>query len=181
MLLSSPLFSMHRICLSINLVLLTIFRMIRTAILFSLAAKHLGNSSIFIALFIFGLAFSLVPSNIKSRANKNISMVLIFIAFLGFCYVLKDTFRLWFSNGPKTASLIPLGTILFTPIFGNYVDKKGRGASLMILGSLLLIFAHIALSLFSVKILAYLGFAEPGNCIFAGTCGDVAICCQDSS
>jgi MFS family permease len=125
-------------------------------------SKALGNSSVFIALFIFGLAFSLVPSNIKSRANKNLSMLIIFAIFAGFCFLLRDTFRLWFSNGPKTASLIPLGTILFTPIFGNYVDKKGKGASLMILGSLLLIFAHISLSLFSVKILAYLGLLSLG-------------------
>jgi len=89
-------------------------------------------------------------------------MLIIFAAFILFCVLLRDTFKLWFSNGPKTASLIPLGTILFTPIFGNYVDKKGRGASLMILGSLLLIFAHIALSLFSVKILAYLGLLSLG-------------------
>ncbi len=125
-------------------------------------SKAIGNSSVFLALFAFGLAFSLVPSNIRTRTNKNISMVLIFVAFLVFVYLLKDTFRLWFSNGPKTASLIPLGTILFTPIFGNYVDKKGKGASLMILGSLLLIFAHIALSLFSVRILAYLGLLSLG-------------------
>jgi MFS family permease len=125
-------------------------------------SKALGNSSVFIVLFLFGLAFSLVPSKIKSRINKNISMLIIFAAFAGFCFILKDTFRLWFSNGPKTASLIPLGTILFTPIFGNYVDKKGRAASLMILGSLLLIFAHLALSLFSIKILAYLGLLSLG-------------------
>ena len=125
-------------------------------------SKALGNSSVFIVLFIFGIAFSLVPSNIKTRANKNISIVIIFVAFILFLFLLKDTFRLWFSNGPKTASLIPLGTILFTPIFGNYIDKKGRAASLMILGSLLLIFAHISLSLFSVKILAYLGLFSLG-------------------
>ena len=120
-------------------------------------SKALGNSSVFLVLFVFGLAFSMVPSKIESRTNKNISMILIFALFALFVFLLKDTFRLWFSNGPKTSSLIPLGTILFTPIFGNYVDKKGRGASLMILGSFLLIFAHIALSLFSIKILAYLG------------------------
>jgi len=125
-------------------------------------SKALGNSSIYIALFIFGIAFSLVPSNIKARTNKNISMAIIFVVFILFILLLKDTFRLWFSNGPKTASLIPLGTILFTPIFGNYIDKKGRGASLMILGSLLLIFAHISLSLFSVRILAYLGLFSLG-------------------
>lgn len=125
-------------------------------------SKAIGNSSVFIALFIFGLAFSLVPSYIKARAGKNLSMGIIFLVFLLFAFLLKDTFRLWFSNGPKTASLIPLGTILFTPIFGNYVDKKGRGASLMILGSLLLIFAHIALSLFNVRILAYMGLISLG-------------------
>ncbi|HPF03114.1 MAG TPA: MFS transporter [Bacteroidales bacterium] len=125
-------------------------------------SKAIGNSSVFVVLFIFGLAFSMVPSNIKTRANKNISMLIILFLFLIFIWLLKDTFRLWFTNGPKTASLIPLGTILFTPIFGNFVDKKGYGASLMILGSLLLIFAHLALSLFSIKILAYMGLLSLG-------------------
>jgi MFS family permease len=124
-------------------------------------SKAIGNSSVFLALFAFGLAFSLVPSNIKTRANKNISMMIVFAAFLVFVYLLKDTFRLWFSNGPKTASLIPLGTILFTPIL-QFVDKKERNTSLMILGSLLLIFAHLALSLFNVRILAYLGLMSLG-------------------
>lgn len=125
-------------------------------------SKAIGNSSVFIVLFIFGLAFSLVPSNIKTRVNKNISMLIIFCLFLFFIWLLRDTFRLWFTNGPKTASLIPLGTILFTPIFGNFVDKKGYGASIMILGSLLLIFAHLSLSLFNIKILAYLGLLSLG-------------------
>jgi MFS family permease len=120
-------------------------------------SKAIGNTSVFIVLFIFGLAFSLVPANIKERAYKNLSMFIIFILFLGFVYMLKDTFRLWFTNGPKTSSLIPLGTILFTPIFGSYVDRKGKAASLMILGSLLLIFAHLALSLVNIKLLAYIG------------------------
>lgn len=84
-------------------------------------------------------------------------MMIIFVLFLGFIYLLKDTFRLWFNNGPKTASLIPLGTILFTPIFGSYVDRKGKAASLMILGSLLLIFAHLSLSLVDIKLMAYIG------------------------
>jgi MFS family permease len=125
-------------------------------------SKAIGNSSVFLALFVFGLTFSLVPSKIKTRTNKNLSMLVIFAAFALFVFLLKDTFRLWLSNGPKTSSLIPLGTILFTPIFGNFVDKKGRGASLMILGSFLLIFAHIALSLFSVRILAYMGLFSLG-------------------
>jgi len=55
-----------------------------------------------------------------------------------------------------------MGTILFTPIFGSYVDKKGKAASLMILGALLLIFAHISLSVFNSEILGYFGLLSLG-------------------
>lgn len=68
----------------------------------------------------------------------------------------------FFHNGPKVTSLIPLGTILFTPVFGRLVDKKGKAASLMILGSLLLIFAHLALSVFHNIFLGYLGLLALG-------------------
>ena len=67
-----------------------------------------------------------------------------------------------FHNGPKVTGLIPLGTILFTPIFGSVVDKKGKAASLMILGALLLIFAHVSLSLFDNVTLGYLGLVSLG-------------------
>ena len=65
-------------------------------------------------------------------------------------------------NGPKVTGLIPLGTILFTPIFGLLVDKKGKAASLMILGSLLLIFAHISLSVLNSVAIGYLGLLSLG-------------------
>jgi len=68
----------------------------------------------------------------------------------------------FFHNGPKVTSLIPLGTILFTPIFGRVVDKKGKAASLMILGSLLLIFAHLSLSVFNNVALGYFGLLSLG-------------------
>jgi MFS family permease len=47
-------------------------------------------------------------------------------------------------------ALLPFGTILLTPLFGNLYDRKGRGADIMILGSILLIFVH---TLFSVPFL----------------------------
>jgi len=68
----------------------------------------------------------------------------------------------FFHNGPKVTSLIPLGTILFTPVFGRVVDKKGKAASFMILGSLLLIFAHLSLSVFNNVTLGYLGLLSLG-------------------
>ncbi len=41
-------------------------------------------------------------------------------------------------------SILPLGTILFTPLFGLFTDNKGKSASIMILGSMLLILVHLA-------------------------------------
>lgn len=125
-------------------------------------SKAIGNASIYVAFFLFGIGFSVIPANLKTAAQKYTTMVIVFILFIVFLTLLKDTLSLWLVNGPKTASLIPLGTILFTPIFGSYIDRKGKGASLMILGSLLLIFAHLALSLSNLKILAYAGLFSLG-------------------
>ena len=39
-------------------------------------------------------------------------------------------------------SMLPYGTIVLTPLFGYIYDKVGKGATLMIIGSLLLTFVH---------------------------------------
>ncbi len=44
-------------------------------------------------------------------------------------------------------ALLPFGTMLLTPLFGNIYDRKGKGASIMILGSLLLILVHVLFSI----------------------------------
>jgi MFS family permease len=122
----------------------------------------LGNASVLIAFFLFGVGFSLGPANIKKRSGKIIFTIVLLIVFVIFIISLRKTLGIWLQNGPKTASLLPLGTILFTPIFGNIVDRKGKAASLMILGSLLLIFAHLSLSVFNSQILGYLGLLSLG-------------------
>jgi len=124
--------------------------------------QSLGTVAIYLGLFIFGLAFSMIPSRIKSRGGRIGSMLIIAVLFVLFLKGLWGTLSIWLQNGPKTASLIPMGTILFTPIFGNYVDKRGKAASLMILGALLLIFAHISLSLFHSVVLGYFGLLSLG-------------------
>jgi len=68
----------------------------------------------------------------------------------------------WLHNGPKVAGLIPFGTLFFTPIFGSIVDRKGKAASLMMLGSGLLIFAHLSLSVFNSVGLGYAGLLALG-------------------
>lgn len=40
-------------------------------------------------------------------------------------------------------SLLPFGTILLTPLFGNMYDRKGKGASIMIFGASMLIVIHL--------------------------------------
>ena len=44
----------------------------------------------------------------------------------------------------KIASVLSIGTVIFTPLVGLLVDKKGKSASLMILGSLMLVGIHLS-------------------------------------
>jgi nitrate/nitrite transporter NarK len=44
-------------------------------------------------------------------------------------------------------SLLPFGTILLTPFFGNLYDRKGKGATIMIIGAGLLVFVHAMFSI----------------------------------
>ncbi|MCD4683031.1 MAG: MFS transporter [Bacteroidales bacterium] len=47
----------------------------------------------------------------------------------------------------KIASLLSVGTIFFTPLVGLFVDKKGRSATLMIFGSILIVLVHLSFAL----------------------------------
>jgi len=53
-------------------------------------------------------------------------------------------------------SLIPFGNLIMTPLFGSIYDRKGKGATIMIIGSILLIVVHV---LFALPILNYWWFA----------------------
>ncbi|WP_080904517.1 MFS transporter [Parabacteroides sp. Marseille-P3160] len=53
-------------------------------------------------------------------------------------------------------ALLPFGTILLTPLFGGIYDKKGKGATIMIIGASLLILVHL---LFMLPILNEWWFA----------------------
>ncbi len=56
-------------------------------------------------------------------------------------------------------SIVPFGTIFLTPFFGGIYDKKGKGASIMILGALLLVFVHFIYWLPGITSM-YLAFAN---------------------
>lgn len=40
-------------------------------------------------------------------------------------------------------SLLPFGTILLTPFFGNLYDRKGKGATIMLIGSFMIVGIHL--------------------------------------
>ncbi|MEI6764655.1 MAG: MFS transporter [Bacteroidota bacterium] len=52
--------------------------------------------------------------------------------------------------------LLPFGTIFFTPIFGGIYDKKGKGATIMIIGAVIIVCVHL---LFAVPIIHHWFFA----------------------
>ncbi|MCT4644155.1 MAG: MFS transporter [Carboxylicivirga sp.] len=47
----------------------------------------------------------------------------------------------------RITSLMPLGTLFFTPFFGWFIDRKGYSASAMIFGSLALVIVHTTFAL----------------------------------
>lgn len=62
--------------------------------------------------------------------------------------------------------LLPFGTIFLTPLFGGIYDKIGKGATLMIIGSLMLTAVHLLFALpgldntvFAVVLMIFLGIA----------------------
>ena len=68
--------------------------------------------------------------------------------FLSFCAdFLHNKFAVSVETSGFISSIIIWGTILFTPLFGLFVDKKGKRASLMLMGSALLFICHLTLGL----------------------------------
>lgn len=77
--------------------------------------------------------------------------VLFYSAVFPFLKYAADLMTMKFGVSAKAAGLIPamlpFGTILLTPLFGGIYDKKGKGATIMIIGSVILIFVHAMFSL----------------------------------
>jgi len=73
------------------------------------------------------------------------SAVFPFMAYAG--DLLQNKFGLSEELSGWIVTILPFGTVIFTPIFGWICDNKGKSASLMIFGSLLLILVHLTLSL----------------------------------
>ena len=72
--------------------------------------------------------------------------VLFYSGVFPFLFYAADLMVNKYNVDPKFAglipSLLPFGTIFLTPFFGNLYDKKGKGASIMLLGSIMLLAIH---------------------------------------
>ena len=74
----------------------------------------------------------------KNKVMKTLLMALSIVALVCYCYM--GYMR---QSAESIFAVFPLLAVGITPILGNYVDHKGKAASMLILGSLLLIFCHL--------------------------------------
>jgi MFS family permease len=77
--------------------------------------------------------------------------VLFYSAVFPFLFYANDLMVNKYNVDPSLAGtitmLLPFGTIFLTPVFGGIYDKFGKGATIMIVGSLILILVHGILSI----------------------------------
>lgn len=77
--------------------------------------------------------------------------VLFYSAVFPFLFYATDLMINKYHVNPNLAGLIPMllpfGTIFLTPLFGTVYDKKGKGATIMIIGSVILICVHSVLTI----------------------------------
>lgn len=86
--------------------------------------------------------------------------VLFYSAVFPFLKYATDLMINKYSIDPKLAGIIPgllpIGTIFLTPFFGNLYDRKGKGATIMMIGAIMLICVH---ALFAMPFLDQWWFA----------------------
>ena len=96
--------------------------------------------------------------------------VLFYSAVFPFIKYAADLMVQKYNVDPKLAGtipgLLPIGAIILTPLFGSLYDRIGKGATLMVIGSVMLIFVHTMFALpilniwwFATVIMIILGFA----------------------
>lgn len=82
--------------------------------------------------------------------------VLFYSAVFPFLFYATDLMINKYNVSPYLAglipSLLPLGTLFLTPLFGGVYDKYGKGATIMIIGAMILIFVHGVLAIPGITI-----------------------------
>ena len=78
-------------------------------------------------------------SNFMKNKGAKYGLLIVSIAAL-ICYCYMGYMR---QSAESVFAVFPLLAVGITPILGNYVDHKGKAASMLVLGSLLLIICHL--------------------------------------
>lgn len=83
-------------------------------------------------------AFAFVSNFMKKNTLKILFMAIAVVALIGYCVMgyMRGTAETIFA-------VFPLLAVAITPILGSYVDNKGKAASMLMIGSLLLIACHL--------------------------------------
>ena len=74
----------------------------------------------------------------KNKTLKYSMLTLSIVALITYCY-----FGYMRQSAESIFAVFPLLAVGITPVLGNYVDHKGKAASMLVLGSLLLIACHL--------------------------------------
>ena len=100
-----------------------------------------GGSSVTIIQYLIMLVVAVCSFTSNFSKNKSAKiglMVLAVVALVIYCWMgyMRGTAETIFA-------VFPLLAVAITPILGNYVDHKGKAASMLMIGSLLLIICHL--------------------------------------
>ena len=100
-----------------------------------------ASSSVTIVQYIIMLivaAAGFASNFMKNKSSKYGMLAISIVALIIYCYM--GYMR---QSAEAIFAVFPLLAVLITPILGNYVDYKGKAASMLVLGSLLLIACHL--------------------------------------
>lgn len=90
----------------------------------------------FVMITIAATAFT---SNFSKKASLKYGLLLVSLVFLvGYCFIAYKR-----QSAEAIFAVFPLLAVGITPILGKYVDHKGKAASMLVLGSVLLIVCHL--------------------------------------
>ena len=100
-----------------------------------------GGSTVTLVQYGIMLVVAICAFSSNFSKNKSMKYILMFaavVALVVYCYMgyMRGTAETIFA-------VFPLLAVAITPILGNYVDHKGKAASMLMIGSLLLIICHL--------------------------------------
>ena len=90
----------------------------------------------------------------KDKTKQYLFLGISIVALIAYCYM--GYMR---QSAESIFAVFPLLAVLITPILGNYLDRKGKGASMLVLGAILLIACHLT---FAFVLPAFKGNAVGG-------------------